>query len=572
MRRLLGYLKDYRRESILAPLFKLLEASFELIVPLVIASVIDVGIENGDTGFILSRCLLLVGLGVVGMVSAITAQYFAAKAAVGFGTKLRRSLFEKINALSFAQLDGIGTSTLLTRITNDVNQVQNGVNLVLRLFLRSPFIVFGAVVMAAVIDPMSALLFLAVVVLLSAVVFSIMLLTIKRYKAIQGRLDTVMNATRENLNGARVIRAFCGEEAEVAQFTKLNRALSALQKSTGRISALMNPVTFVLINVGILFLIYFGALQVDGGALTQGQVVALYNYMGQILVELVKLANLIITVTKSFASASRIGDVLDTDTTVAFMDGDDDGAGAAVSFSNVSVRYSEGAKEALSGVSFTAQPGEIIGVIGGTGSGKTTLISLLPRFYDAAAGEVRIFGRDVKSWPLDDLRQTVRVVMQRAVLFRGTLGENLRWGGGDCDDAVLEQALRDAQAADFTREKGGLEMPISAGGQNLSGGQCQRISVARALAGRPRILVLDDAASALDYATEKALRTALAALEYKPTVFVVSQRTASLRHADKILVLDGGHLVGCAPHEDLLETCPVYREIYDSQFGKAVAE
>lgn len=570
MRKLLIYLKDYRRESVLAPLFKLLEAAFELFVPLVIAQVIDIGIANGDSGYIVRRGVLLIGLGVVGMVSAITAQYFAAKAAVGFGTALRRSLFQKINALSFSQLDKIGTSTLLTRITNDVNQLQNGVNLVLRLFMRSPFIVFGAVFMAATIDLKSALLFLLVVLALSAVVFGIMLLTIKRYKAIQGSLDTVMGATRENLNGARVIRAFCGEEAEIERFTGLNRTLSRLQKSTGRISALLNPVTFVIINAGILLLIHFGALQVDGGTLTQGQVVALYNYMGQILVELIKLANLIITVTKSFASASRISDVLHIDTTRKLSGDSRAAGGSAVSFQNVSVSYGEGAKPALSGVSFTAMPGEVIGIIGGTGSGKTTLVNLLARFYDATEGEVRVLGRDVKSYSEEELHRRVAMVMQRAVLFRGTLGENLRWGDANASDEVLLDALSTAQAADFAAEKGGLSMPVSAGGQNLSGGQRQRLSIARALVQRAPVLVLDDSASALDYATEKALRGALQALSYKPTVFIVSQRTSSLRHADKILVLDGGRLVGCGPHDALLQSCDVYRDIYQAQFGKAV--
>lgn len=569
MRKLLVFLKDYKKESALAPLFKLLEAAFELIVPLVIAQIIDVGIQNGDTGYIVSRCLILVAFGVVGMVSAITAQYFAAKAAVGFATELRHSLFEKINTLSFSALDRVGTSTLLTRITNDVNQVQNGVNLVLRLFMRSPFIVFGAVVMAFTIDPGSALLFLLVVALLSAVVFGIMLLTIRRYKDIQGQLDTVLSATRENLNGARVIRAFCGEAAETEKFTAQNDRLSRLQKATGRISALLNPVTFILINTGIILLIYYGALQVDGGRLTQGQVVALYNYMSQILVELIKLANLIITVTKSFASAARISDVLALDTSVDFSNDTTMRGSAAVEFSGVSVRYNAGAREALSDVSFTAEPGEIIGVIGGTGSGKTTLVSLIPRFYDADGGSIRIFGRDVRSYPLEELRGKVRVVLQKAVLFRGTLRENLRWGAEDAGDAEMLEALTAAQAADFVSGKGGLDMPIAAEGRNLSGGQRQRLSIARALVGRPPILILDDSASALDYVTEKALRVAIAALPYKPTVFIVSQRTSSLRHADRILVLDEGKLVGCGTHDALLETCAVYREIYESQFGKS---
>ena len=539
MRKLLVYMKDYKKESFLAPLFKLLEATFELIVPLVIAQIIDVGIQTGDTGFIISRCLLLVGFGVVGMVSAITAQYFAAKAAVGFATGLRHSLFQKINGLSFSLLDRVGTSTLLTRITNDVNQVQNGVNLVLRLFMRSPFIVFGACVMAFTIDPGSALLFLIVVALLSVVVFGIMLLTIKRYKAIQNQLDSVLNTTRENLNGARVIRAFCGEDTETEKFIGQNSLLSKLQKSTGRISALLNPVTFILINVGIILLIHYGAVQVNTGILTQGQVVALYNYMSQILVELIKLANLIITVTKSFASAARIRDVLELDTNTVYSDDKKIYNTHAVEFDRVSMHYNEGAKDALENISFTAEPGEIIGVIGGTGSGKTTLVGLIPRFYDASSGTIRVDGRNVNSYSLEELREKVHVVLQRAVLFRGTLRENLLWGNKNANDE----------------------------GRNLSGGQRQRLSIARALVGNPEILILDDSASALDYVTEKALRGALSALPNKPTVFIVSQRTSSLRHADKILVLDNGALVGCGTHDALLENCSVYREIYDSQFG-----
>ena len=501
------------------------------------------------------------------MVSAITAQYFAAKAAVGFATGLRHSLFQKINELSFSLLDRVGTSTLLTRITNDVNQVQNGVNLVLRLFMRSPFIVFGACVMAFTIDPGSALLFLIVVALLSVVVFGIMLLTIKRYKAIQNQLDSVLNTTRENLNGARVIRAFCGEDTETEKFIGQNSLLSKLQKSTGRISALLNPVTFILINVGIILLIHYGAVQVNTGILTQGQVVALYNYMSQILVELIKLANLIITVTKSFASAARIRDVLELDTNTVYSDDKKIYNTHAVEFDRVSMHYNEGAKDALENISFTAEPGEIIGVIGGTGSGKTTLVGLIPRFYDASSGTIRVDGRNVNSYSLEELREKVHVVLQRAVLFRGTLRENLLWGNKNANDEEMQAAVKAAQAADFVQSKGGLDMKITAEGRNLSGGQRQRLSIARALVGNPAILILDDSASALDYVTEKALRGALSALPNKPTVFIVSQRTSSLRHADKILVLDNGALVGCGTHDVLLENCSVYREIYDSQFG-----
>ena len=566
MRKLLRYMKNYKKESVLAPLFKLLEASFELITPLIIASIIDTGIANGDKGYVLSRVLMLVGFGCVGMVSAITAQYFAAKAAVGFATELRHSLFEKINDLSFSLLDKVGTSTLLTRITTDVNTVQNGVNLVLRLFMRSPFIVFGACIMAATVDLGSLPLFLTVVVLLSIVVFGIMLLTIKRYKAIQNQLDSVMNTTRENLNGARVIRAFCSEETETEKFVSQNALLSKLQKSTGKISALMNPVTYIIINTGIVVLIYYGALKVDTGRLTQGQVVALYNYMSQILVELVKLANLIITITKAFASAGRISDVLDIDTSIVYTD-DKSNNGTAVEFDNVSIKYNEGANDALSNVSFTAQPGQIIGVIGGTGSGKTTLVSLISRFYDATEGKVLLGGKDVRSYSLDEIRNKVHVVLQRAVLFHGSLRDNLLWGNKNASDDEMLSAVKAAQASEFVLEKGGLDMEITAEGRNLSGGQRQRLSIARALVGSPEVLILDDSASALDYVTEKALRTALAQLENKPTLFIVSQRTSSLRHADKILVLNDGALVGCGSHDELLENCEVYREIYDSQFG-----
>lgn len=567
MRKLLRYMKSYKKESILAPLFKLLEASFELITPLIIAQIIDTGIANGDKGFVLSRCLILVGFGVVGMVSAITAQYFAAKAAVGFATELRHSIFEKINDLSFSLLDKVGTSTLLTRITNDVNQVQNGVNLLLRLFMRSPFIVFGAVIMAATVDVGSLPLFLTVVVLLSIVVFGIMLLTIKRYKAIQSQLDSVMNTTRENLNGARVIRAFCSEESETEKFISQNSLLSKLQKSTGKISALLNPVTFILINTGIVLLIRYGALKVDSGSLTQGQVVALYNYMSQILVELIKLANLIITVTKAFASAGRISDVLDIDTSIVYTDDKSVKNSHAVEFKNVSIHYNEGAKDALQNISFTADPGQIIGVIGGTGSGKTTLVNLISRFYDANEGEISVGGKDIRSYSDDEIRNKVHVVLQRAVLFKGSLKDNLLWGNRNASDEEMLSAVKSAQAGDFVSEKGGLDMEITAEGRNLSGGQRQRLSIARALVGNPDILILDDSASALDYVTEKALRTALAELPNKPTLFIVSQRTSSLRHADKILVLDDGALVGCGSHDELLETSEVYREIYDSQFG-----
>ena len=567
MKKLLVYLKDYKKESILGPLFKLLEASFELLVPLVVTKIIDVGIATGDVHYIVRMVLLMVGLALIGLTCSITAQYFAAKAAVGFAAGLKSALFRHIQSLSYSEMDHLGTASLITRMTSDVNQLQSGVNLVLRLFLRSPFIVFGAMVMAFTIDVRSALVFAVAIPLLSVVVFGIMLLTIKRYKAIQNQLDSVLNTTRENLNGARVIRAFCGEDTETEKFIGQNSLLSKLQKSTGRISALLNPVTFILINVGIILLIHYGAVQVNTGILTQGQVVALYNYMSQILVELIKLANLIITVTKSFASAARIRDVLELDTNTVYSDGKKIYNTHAVEFDRVSMHYNEGAKDALENISFTAEPGEIIGVIGGTGSGKTTLVGLIPRFYDASSGTIRVDGCNVNSYSLEELREKVHVVLQRAVLFRGTLRENLLWGNKNANDEEMQAAVKAAQAADFVQSKGGLDMKITAEGRNLSGGQRQRLSIARALVGNPEILILDDSASALDYVTEKALRGALSALPNKPTVFIVSQRTSSLRHADKILVLDNGALVGCGTHDALLENCSVYREIYDSQFG-----
>ena len=566
MRKLLVYMKDYKKESFLAPLFKLLEATFELIVPLVIAQVIDVGIQTGDTGFIISRCLLLVGFGVVGMVSAITAQYFAAKAAVGFATGLRHSLFQKINELSFSLLDRVGTSTLLTRITNDVNQVQNGVNLVLRLFMRSPFIVFGACVMAFTIDPGSALLFLIVVALLSVVVFGIMLLTIKRYKAIQNQLDSVLNTTRENLNGARVIRAFCGEDTETEKFIGQNSLLSKLQKSTGRISALLNPVTFILINVGIILLIHYGAVQVNTGILTQGQVVALYNYMSQILVELIKLANLIITVTKSFASAARIRDVLELDTNTVYSDDKKIYNTHAVEFDRVSMHYNEGAKDALENISFTAEPGEIIGVIGGTGSGKTTLVGLIPRFYDASSGTIRVDGRNVNSYSLEELREKVHVVLQRAVLFRGTLRENLLWGNPEATDEELIEACKAAQAHEFVMAfPDGYETNLGQGGVNVSGGQKQRLCIARALLKNPKILILDDSTSAVDTATDSKIREALRAHRSDTTTIIIAQRVTSVCEADRIIVLDDGKINDIGTHSELLARNQIYQEVYYSQ-------
>ena len=569
MRKLLVYMKDYKKESFLAPLFKLLEATFELIVPLVIAQIIDVGIQTGDTGFIISRCLLLVGFGVVGMVSAITAQYFAAKAAVGFATGLRHSLFQKINELSFSLLDRVGTSTLLTRITNDVNQVQNGVNLVLRLFMRSPFIVFGACVMAFTIDPGSALLFLIVVALLSVVVFGIMLLTIKRYKAIQNQLDSVLNTTRENLNGARVIRAFCGEDTETEKFIGQNSLLSKLQKSTGRISALLNPVTFILINVGIILLIHYGAVQVNTGILTQGQVVALYNYMSQILVELIKLANLIITVTKSFASAARIRDVLELDTNTVYSDDKKIYNTHAVEFDRVSMHYNEGAKDALENISFTAEPGQTTAIIGSTGCGKSTLLNLIPRFYDVTGGSVTVDGIDVRNMPQAQLHDLLGYVPQKGVLFSGTIDSNLKFGGEHITDADVKKAAAIAQATEFIDAKPeGYQSPIAQGGSNVSGGQKQRLSIARAIAKNPKVYLFDDSFSALDYKTDVTLRRALKAQTDNATVIIVAQRISTVLHANQILVLDEGRLVGKGTHAQLMVSCPEYQEIARSQLSQ----
>lgn len=567
MKNLLIYLKDYIAHSVLAPLFKLLEASFELIVPLVIASIIDIGIANGDVRYVINRTVILVVLAFVGMAAAITAQYFAAKAATGFGMKLRHSLYEKIQSLSFSELDGIGTSTLITRMTNDVNQVQNGVNLVLRLFLRSPFIVIGAMVMAFTIDVKCAVIFAAAIILLSIVVFGIMHYTIPKYRDVQKKLDSVTLITRENLNGARVIRAFTQEEREIAEFKKRNTLLSSLQKGVGRISALLNPVTYVIINVAIIVLVYTGGVRVDVGDLTQGQVVALYNYMSQILVELIKLANLIVTVTKAFASADRINAVMEQKNTLE-RNNNRDNSSAYVEFDNVSLTYSNASAESLTNISFKANRGDVIGIIGGTGSGKSSLVSLIPHFYNATKGTVFVGGKDVKSVDEKLLREKIGFVQQKAVLFKGTVRENMRWGKKDANDDEIINALKIAQIYDVIKEKGGLDFEIEQDGANLSGGQKQRLSVARAIVRQPEILVLDDSSSALDFATEARLREEIYKLSYNPTVFIVSQRASSVMGADKILVLDDGECVGSGSHSELLENCEVYKEIYTSQFGK----
>lgn len=570
MRKLLIYMKDYKKESFLAPLFKLLEASFDLIVPLVIAQIINVGIANRDTGYILLMCGLLVVQGIVGLVCAITAQYFAAKAAVGFSTKLRHALFNKIQTLSYSELDTVGTSTLITRMTSDVNQVQNGVNLVLRLFLRSPFIVFGAMIMAFTIDVRSALVFAVAIPLLSIVVFGIMLWTMPLYKKVQQALDRVLSTTRENLTGVRVIRAFCKEKTEIDEFDSRNNTLNHLQQFVGKISALMNPLTYVLINLAVVVLIYVGALQVNSGNLNQGDVVALYNYMSQILVELVKLANLIITITKALACANRVQSVLELSSSLEKTpEGQAEANPAKVEFRHVNLRYHGAGADSLSDIDFRAEPGQTIGIIGGTGSGKTSLVNLIPHFYDATGGMVLVDGRDVKSYDPDELRHKIGVVPQKAVLFKGTIRENLLWGNPNATPADIDKALEVSQAKEIVSGKeGGLEAPVEQNGKNLSGGQRQRLTIARALVRNPEILILDDSASALDFATDARLRKAIREMDNSPTVFIVSQRTSSIRHADKIIVLDDGQVCGIGTHDELLENCEVYQEIYQSQFAK----
>ena len=573
MKKLWKYMRDYRREGILAPLFKLLEASLELLVPLVMAQIIDTGIANGDGGFILSRCGILAALAAVGLVCSITAQYFAAKASVGFAAKLRSTLFKHIQSLSYSKLDTQGIGTLIARITGDINQVQSGMNLALRLLLRSPFVVFGTMIMAFTIDVKAALVFVVTIPLLSIVVFGIMLWSIPMYKKVQARLDKVLGITRENLSCVRVIRAFCKEDEERREFGERNAALTKLQLIVGRVSAAMNPATYIMINLGIAVLIYVGALRVDSGILTQGQVVALYNYMSQILVELVKLASLIITITKALACAGRVSAVLDVesdmhgaDTMPKEIDTDEE-----VRFENVEFGYATGGEPALSGISFSVKKGETMGIIGGTGSGKSSLVSLIPRFYDATGGHVYIKENDVKDYPLGALREMVGMVPQKAVLFKGTIRENLCWGSADATEEEMERALSDAQALEIVKAKPeGLDSPVAQNGKNLSGGQRQRLTIARALIKKPEILILDDSASALDYATDLALRRSLAALSYKPTVFIVSQRASSILHADKIAVLDEGKMVGLGTHDELMQTCPVYREIYYSQYEQEV--
>ena len=575
MKKLLVYLRDYKKEVVFAPLFKLLEASFELIVPLVVAAIIDYGIANSDKGYIFKMCGVLVLLAIVGFVSAVTAQYFSAKAAVGFSTEVRHHLFEHIQTLSFNEMDSIGTSTLITRLTSDINQTQSGVNMVLRLFLRSPFIVFGAMIMAFTVNVKGALVFVVTIPLLSIVVFGIMALSVPRFKKVQGGLDRILGRTRENLEGARVIRAFNKEDSEVASFNEENQFLTGMQLVVGRISALMNPITFVIINVATLAVIWVGGKETFNGIITQGEVVALVNYMSQILVELVKLANLIVNVNKSIACGNRIQDIFEIKASIPNTDDKKmpdvkvDENTPMVEFSHACMRYAGSSEEALSDINFVVEKGQTIGIIGGTGSGKSTLVNMIPRFYDRSSGQVKIQGVDVKDYPIVELRDKIGMVMQKAVMFHGTIADNLRWGNENATDEELWTAVRIAQAEDVVRGKEGeLDHMIEQGGRNLSGGQKQRLTIARAIVKNPDILILDDSASALDFATDAALRKALRNMQGTKTIFIVSQRTSSIRFADKIIVLDDGSIVGTGTHDELLDSCETYREIYESQFKK----
>lgn len=581
MKKLLVYLKDYKKESVLGPLFKLLEATFELIVPLVMAAIIDTGVATGDKSYIMKMCMVLVLLAVIGLTCSITAQYFAAKAAVGFATKLRHALFAHIESLSFTEMDTVGTATLITRMTSDVNQVQNGVNLVLRLFLRSPFIVFGAMVMAFTIDVKAALVFVVTIPLLSIIVFGIMLISIPLYKKVQSALDKVLGITRENLTGSKVIRAFNKEDDEKVHFNENNDLLTRAQIYVGKISALMNPLTYVIINGAIVVLVWTGAVRVDNGYITQGEVVALINYMSQILVELVKLANLIININKSIACGNRIQSIFEMQPSITDGSGQkvdkvrtdtadrSEEAEYAVEFSHVGLTYAGAGDESLTDIDFKVKKGETIGIIGGTGSGKSSVVNLIPRFYDVTSGFIKVDGKDVKDYPLEELRGKIGTVLQKAVLFHGTIRENLKWGNPDATEEDLNRAITVAQAKEFVDNKEGrLDFEIEQGGKNLSGGQRQRLTIARAVVKKPEILILDDSASALDFATDAALRKAIREMEGETTVFIVSQRAASIQHADRIVVLDDGKIVGLGTSEELLESCEVYQEIYNSQFKK----
>lgn len=574
MKRLMMYLKDYKKESILAPLFKLLEAFFELLVPLVMANIIDYGISNRNMGYIGKMGLLLLLLGVVGLASSITAQFFAAKAAVGFSTKLRQALFNHIEDLSFTDIDKAGTSTMITRMTSDVNQVQSGINMTLRLFLRSPIIVFGAMIMAFTIDVKCALIFVVAIPLLSVVVFGIILSTIPMYKKVQSKLDQVLGITRENLTGVRVIRAFHQEAKEADRFRENNEALSAMQIFVGKISACMNPVTYIIVNGAIIALIYTGAVQVNIGNLSQGEVVAIINYMNQILVELVKLANLIVTMTKALACAERVASVFDIGADAAYVGAQDqkladkvDQSAPFLAFKHVSLTYQGAGAPTLQDMNFTVNRGDTVGIIGGTGSGKTSLVNLIPGFYPATEGEILLEGRDIRTMSDEELRGRIGVVPQKAVLFKGTIRSNLQWGKPDATEEEMWKALELAQASEVVDGKPGkLDATVAQNGKNFSGGQRQRLTIARALVRNPEILILDDSASALDYATDAKLRAAIRTLEDKTTTFIVSQRASTIRHADKIIVLDDGEIAGMGTHDELLKDCTVYQEIYYSQY------
>lgn len=572
MRKLIYYLKDYKKESILAPLFKMLEALFELFVPIVMAKVIDVGIPLGDKNYIIRMCLVMILLGIIGLACSITAQYFSAKAASGFATKLRHSLFEHIQSLSFTEMDTIGTSTLITRMTSDINQVQNGVNMFLRLFMRSPFIVFGAMVMAFTIDVKAALIFVVAIPVLSVVVFGIMYASIPLYKKVQSRLDTVLGITRENLTGVRVIRAFHKEENETEKFEDANNSLASLQIFVGKISALMNPMTYVIVNLAIAALVWTGGIRVNTGIITQGEVVALINYMSQVLVELIKLANLIVLINKAIACGNRVQSVFEIKSSMDETENPvspDKKTDYAVEFNHVCLRYGKSDVDSLTDIDFNVKRGETIGIIGGTGSGKSSVVNMIPRFYDACEGEVLVDGINVKDYAINDLRQKIGIVMQKAVLFKGTIRDNLLWGNENASEEDIYEALKVSQSLEVVEgKKNGLDSEVAQGGKNFSGGQKQRLTIARALVRKPEILILDDSASALDYATDAALRKAIREMDNSPTVFIVSQRASSIQYADKIIVLDDGKIAGIGTHQELIDNCGVYQEIYYSQFSK----